>query len=172
MFGGWVKYTPTATDGIVRGLLPFVALNGAEYLALATSKKYYIYGKGILNNVTPTRKTSSLTNPLTVTDGSATVTVTDTGHGAEVGDFVTLTVGSAIGSALTTAVLSVEYEIKSVPTENTYTITASTNADTGATGGGSVTAVYQINAGLDNQISGTGWGASPWNGKTAGALTT
>ena len=65
--GGWSKYTPTATDGIVRGLLPFVALNGAEYLALATSKKYYIYGKGILNNVTPTRKTSSLTNPLTVT---------------------------------------------------------------------------------------------------------
>ena len=170
--GGWSKYTPTATDGIIRGLLPFVALNGAEYLALATSKKYYVYGKGILNNITPTRKTTSLTNPLTTTNGSATITVTDTAHGAEVGDFVTLTVGTAIGSALTTTVLSVEYEIKSVPTDNTYTITASTNADTSATGGGSVTAVYQLNTGLDNQISGTGWGASAWNGKSTGSLTT
>ena len=172
--GGWSKYTSSATDGKVRGLLPFVALNGSEYLAIGTSKKYYIYGSGVLNNVTPVRKTSSLTNPLAATNGSATVTVTDAGHGAEVGDYVTLAVGTNMsGSALTTTVLSKEYEIQSVPSDNTYTITASVNADADDSGGGgSVTATYQINTGLDNQIAGTGWGASPWNGRLAGALTT
>ena len=49
--GGWSKYTSSATDGKVRGLLPFVALNGSEYLAIGTSKKYYIYG------IAPTQRT-------------------------------------------------------------------------------------------------------------------
>ena len=53
---------------------------------------------------------------------------------------------------------------------NTYTFTvASDTASSGNTagGGGSITARFQINTGLDTIVSGTGWGAGQWGGTTA-----
>jgi len=49
-----------------------------------------------------------------------------------------------------------------------YTITLLTAATSSTTGGGTVTAKYQINVGLDTQIGGNGWGAGPWSGGTWG----
>jgi len=71
-----------------------------------------------------------------------------------------------------------------IPTGATVSsITDATNFELSAsTTGGSVTngtltfnnskAIYQINAGLDSQVGGTGWGAGLFGGTTAGALTT
>ena len=42
-----------------------------------------------------------------------------------------------------------------------------TTANATTTGGGSITAAYQINTGLDTIVSGTGWGAGLWGGTTA-----
>ena len=60
--------------------------------------------------------------------------------------------------------LNQEYQIVSVPTANTFTITSSVAANSSDTGngGGSVVGTYQINVGLDTQVGGTGWGAGAW----------
>ena len=67
-----------------------------------------------------------------------------------------------------------EHQIVTVPTANTYTITASATAngsDTG-NGGSGVDGVYQINVGLDTTVGGTGWGAGLFGGITTTALQT
>ena len=42
-----------------------------------------------------------------------------------------------------------------------------TTANATTTGGGTPSAAYQINTGLDTIVSGTGWGAGLWGGTTA-----
>ena len=162
--GGWSKFTDTAVDGLTRGLRPWVDFEGEKFIGVGTSKKYYVYKGGALNNITPTRKTSTgLSNPIATTNGSTTVTVTDTSHGAVLGDSVTLSGASDTGG-VTAANLNKEHEIVGITSDNAYTITvASAASSTVSSGGGTVGAVYQINTGLDTQIVGTGWGASPWN---------
>ena len=52
-----------------------------------------------------------------------------------------------------------EFEVLTVPTANTYTINAGTNASgTTAAGGGSTNASYQINPGPTSSTYGYGWG--------------
>ncbi len=58
------------------------------------------------------------------TDGSGTITVTDSGHGAVNGDFVTFSGAASLGGNVTAAVLNQEYEVLTVPTANTFTISA------------------------------------------------
>ena len=80
-------------------------------MGVGTSKKYYVYKGGSLNNITPIRKTSTgLSNPIATTSGSTTVTVTDASHGAVLGDFVTLSGASDTGG-VTAANLNKEHEI-------------------------------------------------------------
>ena len=95
---GWTKFTDTAVDGLIRGIRTWVDFEGDKLVGIGSSKKYYVYKGGTLNNITPTRKTSAgLSNPIATTSGSTTVTVTDTSHGAVLGDFVTLSGASDTG---------------------------------------------------------------------------
>jgi hypothetical protein len=57
---------------------------------------------------------------------------------------------------------------------DTYTITASVNANASdvGNGGATVTAAYQINVGLDDQVVGNGWGAGVWSRGTWGSAAT
>jgi hypothetical protein len=57
--------------------------------------------------------------------------------------------------------LNGEYQITYVDVD-TYTITAASNASSNATGGGTVTAAYQLNAGSAIAVPLSGWGAGPW----------
>ena len=86
-------------------------------------------------------KTQSLgANPFTVTNGSATITVSHTSHGLSVGNFVTFSGSSAVGGITPN---SVEMTVVSVPDANSYTVSFTSNATSSATGGGSsVTAIY------------------------------
>lgn len=91
---------------------------------------------------------TTLTNPFATTNGSATVTVTHTAHGAFAGDYVTFSGASAVGGLT----LNGEFKIQTAAT-NSYTITASTTANATTTGGGSVSVFYDIS--LVNQSGGT-----------------
>ena len=53
-----------------------------------------------------------------------------------------------------------EYQITSIISSNSYTITSSVAANSSDTGNGgsSVVGTYQINTGLDATVGGTGWG--------------
>lgn len=158
--GGWQQATIQVFLGTCRNLMPFSDLTGNYFLGIGTNLKYYIERGGSMYDITPIRSTVTPTNPFSTTSGSPTVVVTIANHGAFNGDFVTFSGASAVGGLT----LNGEFQIVDVLTSATFTITASTNASSTATGGGSVTAVFQINTGLDSTLYANGWGAGTWGG--------
>ena len=167
---GW-EYLPNPNEtviGVVRDTHSWVSLNGTRYLALGTDRKLYILEGSALHDITPIRETASLTNPFTTVSGSPIVTVTDASHGAIVGDFVTFDDSSA-NNVVDGIEFNNEFEITEYVDANTYKITYSSNA-TGSTasGGGSVTATYQISVGPATSTYGYGWGVLTWGLSTWG----
>ena len=170
VIGGWEKYSPETYIGTVRGLHNWVALDGSNLLGLGTESKYYVEQGQQFYDVTPIRKTSTNSITFAATNGSSTITVTDSNHLAVQGDFVTISGAVSLGGNVTAAVLNQEYQIDSVPTANTYTFTAkdttgatvTANASDSGNGGSGVDGVYQINSGLNTGVGGTGWGAGTW----------
>ena len=178
-FGGWTKNTPNTFLGTCRALHPWVSLGGTKYLGLGTTFKYYIEEGSNFNDVTPIRTTTAAGDvTFAATDGSSTITVSDTAHGAVKNDFVTFSDAVSLGGNITDAVLNQEYQIVSVTTD-TYTTTAKdTNGDTvtanssdTGNGGSSTVGTYQINVGLDVYVPGTGWGLNGWGEGTFGSAT-
>ena len=166
--GGWQKATSLPFLGVCRSLKPFTDLNNNYFLGVGTHLKYYIERGGTFNDITPLRTTIVQSNPFTTVNGSATVTVTIPNHGAVVNDFVTFTGASAVGGLT----LNGEYEIVTVTNSSVFLITSPLNATSNATGGGSVTAAFQIQIGLDSTLYGNGWGAGAWGGITGSASFT
>ena len=173
--GGWEKLSSSTYLGSARALHNWIALDGSNYLGVGTHLKYYIEEGGAFNDITPLRVTTSAGDvTFAATNGSTTITVTDTGHGAVENDFVTFSGAASLGGLITAAILNAEHQIVSIINANSYTITASVAANSSDTGNGgsSVVGAYQINVGLDTTVGGTGWGAGLYGGVTAGALET
>ena len=186
--GGWQKFATNSYLGTARALHPFVGLDKSRYLGVGTNKKYYVHEGGAFLDITPIRLTTAAGDAtFAASNGSSTITVTENGHGAIAGDFVTFSGAATLGGVITANVLNQEYEIQSVVNENSYTIIARSEATTIASitndgainrtavtanssdtgnGGGSVVAAYQINAGLDTSVTGGGWGAGTWGRST------
>lgn len=158
--GGWQQAVIQTFQGTCRNLTPFSDLAGNYYLGVGTNLKYYIERGGSMYDITPIRTTLTPTNPFTTTNGSRTVLVTIPSHGAFTNDFVTFSGASAVGGLT----LNGEYQITQVLTSATFQITAASAATSSATGGGAVTAVFQINTGLDTTLYANGWGAGTWGG--------
>ena len=170
--GGWEKYTDQSFLGVCRSLHNWSSLESINYLGVGTNLKFYVAEGAGYNDVTPIRLTSGAGDAtFAATNGSSTITVTENGHGAVVNDFVTFSSAASLGGLVTAAVLNQEYQITSVPTTNTFTITAkdtngteviANSSDTG-NGGSSTVATYQINTGLNTFVHGTGFGAGTWS---------
>ena len=173
--GGWSKYTSSTFQGTARRLHNWVTLDGSDLLGIGTNLKYYIEEGEGFNDITPIRATTSAGEvTFSATNGSTTITVTDTAHGANENDFVTFSGAASLGGNITAAVLNQEYQIISIVSSNSYTITSAiaANASDTGNGGASVVGEYQLNTGLDVTVGGTGWGAGQWSGTTNGALST
>ena len=173
--GGWQKFTEVTYDGTVRALHNWIALDGSDFLGLGSHLKYYIEEGQTLNNITPIRSTTSAGDvTFAATNGSATITVTDVGHGAFQFDFVTFSGAASLGGVITATVLNQEYQVSRVVDANTYEITSAVaaNSSDSGNGGSSTVGTYQINVGLDTAVGGTGWGAGLYYGVTNGALQT
>ena len=177
--GGWTKDTPKTFLSTCRALHSWVDLEITKYLGLGTTWKYYIQEGANFNDVTPIRATTSAGDvTFSATNGDATITVADTAHGAVKNDFVTFSGAATLGGLITAAVLNQEYQIATIVNANSYTIeakdtdgdTVTANASDSGNGGSSVVGAYQINVGLDNYVSSSGWGASPWSDGTWGAV--
>ena len=174
-FGGWVKRSSNTYQGKARRLHNWVALDGSDYLGIGTNLKYYIEEGNTFNDITPVRVTTSAGDvTFAATNGSTTITVTDPAHGANQNDFVTFSGAASLGGTITAAVLNIEYQIVSIVSSNTYTITSAVaaNASDSGNGGSSVVGAYQVNTGTDTTVGGTGWGAGQFGGTTSGALAT
>ena len=163
--GGWQPVSGSTFLGLARSLFGWVTLEGNKLLGVGTNLKYYIERGGDYFDITPERTPSgvSLTDPFTTVSGSTTVTVTDANGGYINGDFVTFSGASAVGGLTLNGEFQITYS-----TGNTYTIESSSAASSSATGGGSVTAKYQINVGLEIAQPLVGWGAGTWGQGTWG----
>ena len=173
--GGWEKYSPNQYLGSARRLHNWIGLDSSNFLGIGTHLKYYIEEGTTFNDITPIRQTTSAGDvTFSASNGSTTITVTDTSHGAVENDFVTFSGAASLGGVITATVLNAEFQIVSILDANTYTITSSVAANSSDTnnGGSSVVGTYQVNVGLDQVIGGTGFGAGTWGGVTNGALQT
>lgn len=171
--GGWQKYADVQFNGTCRDLIPWVSLSGTNYIGIGTTTKYYVEKGGVLEDITPLRDTATLSGPFSATNGSNILTVDDTAHGCTVGDFVTFSGATGLGGNVTAAVLNQEYQVATVVNANKYTVVMSVTANSSDSGnGGTVTAKYQIQIGLDTQVGGVGWGAGVWGGASSPFSTT
>ena len=151
---GWDKFVETTIVGVVRDQHAWIALDGTRYDAFGTDRKLYVYEEGLVFDITPIRATEALTDPFT-TNGTATVLVTDAGHGCEQGSFVTFDSFSTIDGLD----MNQEFEVTSVVNTSAYTVThTSTASGSTAGGGGAGNAAYQINPGPAFSTSAYGWG--------------
>jgi hypothetical protein len=190
--GGWTKFTGASFLGSCRAMHPWTDLNNSRLIGLGTSVKYYInQDGGLFNDITPIRATTAAGDvTFAAVNGSATITVTDTSHGAVSGDFVTFSGAASLGGNITAGVLNQEYNITGIIDGDTYTIEARTAGTTiqditvdgaldptpvladgsdSGNGGASVVGAYQISIGLDTSTFGAGWGVGFWGRGTWGS---
>ena len=163
--GGWEKYGNNSYVGSARALHNWIALDGSNYLGVGTHLKYYIEEGQTFSDITPIRATTAAGDvTFSATDGSTTVTVSDTAHGCQEFDFVTFSGAVSLGGVVTADVLNQEYQVTRIVDADSYEIelAAAANASDTGNGGASVVGTYQINVGLDTTVGGTGWGAGTW----------
>ena len=163
IIGGWTRISGYTYNGVCRSLWNWVTLQNQNLVGVGTNTKFYIEQGGYYNDITPIRVTTTLgTDPFTA-NGTTTVTVSATAHGATTGTFVTFS--GATGTYAST--LNAQYQI-TVVGPNSYTITTSTALAAGSYGGSAVSAAYQVNAGPAFAVPLTGWGAGAWGAGTWG----
>ena len=168
--GGWTRISANTFQGVCRSLWAWVTLAGSQLVGVGTHLKFYIEQGGVYSDITPIRATTTNAATFSASNGSTTITVTDSSHGAIVGDFVTFSSAVSLGGVITATILNAEHQIVSVTNSNTYTFTASIAANSSDSGnGGSATdAAYQINTGPETVVPLTGWSAGNWGESTWG----
>ena len=155
--GGWAPFSPSTYLGICRSLNNWVTLSGRKLIGVGTNLKFYVNQGGTYYDITPLRDTETLTDPFETTNGSPIVVVNDAAGGYITGDFVTFSGATAVGGLTLNGQFQITFD-----TAGEYTITAPSNATSTATGGGTVTAAYQINIGPAIATPLTGWGSGTW----------
>jgi hypothetical protein len=185
--GGWVQdvgrsnatlQPPTGSFwGVCRALWNWITLSSYNLLGIGTNLKYYIQNGtgGFFYDITPLRLTTAAGDAtFAATTGSTTLTVTDAAHGAQQGDFVTYSGAVSLGGVITATILNAEFQIQTIISNNSYTITSSVaaNASDVGNGGAATVAAYQITTGSDVYTVSVGWGAGGWGGITTGFTST
>jgi hypothetical protein len=164
--GGWLQISGNTFLGICRSLWSWVTLGFANLIGLGTNLKFYIENGGAYYDVTPIRKTNTLTSPFATSTasnsgGNTTVTITDVAHGATSGSYITIYYPGAAPTVGGVTIPTGEYII-TVLTTSTYSITFAGTASSNASGGGTVYISYQTNAGPEYALPLVGWGAGGW----------
>jgi hypothetical protein len=174
--GGFQQLVASTLAGPARDQHTWTALDGKKYAAIGTSKLLVIYYEQDVFDITP------LGTPLTSctytsTTGSATVTINKAAHGLEVGDYIIFTSVTTPGLP-TTSYTSADFttntfEVKTIPTSGTFTVTMPSNeTGTGVTGGGSLTTTPYITIGPTFQTPAFGYGTGYFGGTIPTAATT
>ena len=178
--GGWAKNSSNSFIGTCRKIHVYKDADQIQYNLLGTHKKLYVQQGNNFYDITPIRLTTAAGDvTFAAVNGDATLTVSDTAHGAVLGDFVTYTNAVSLGGNITATVLNQEYEIASIIDVNSYTIEAkdtdgntvlANSSDTG-NGGSSTVGAYQLNIGLDVYVPSSGYGGGAWSAGAWGSAT-
>ena len=176
--GGWQRISSSTFLGVCRSLSSWVTLGSIQYIGVGTHLKFYLEEGAAYNDITPLRATTSAGDvTFAATNGSSTLTITDSSHGAVEDDFVTFTGAASLGGTITAEVLNQEYQVAELVNANSYKITAknpstgvavAANASDSGNGGSSVVGKYQITTGQAYEVPAVGWGAGTWGGGTWG----
>ena len=170
--GGWQELVNNTIAGPVRDQHTWTDLTGKKYAALGTSKVLVIYYEGAFYDITPINADQAGAT-FDSTTGSVTVTVNLTSHGLLEGDYfkfksVSLPGGGETGYTTSDFETNV-FEVLTVPTSNTFTITMPSNeTGTGMSAQGSATLNSYITVGPVFQTPAYGWGVDSWGSEEWG----
>ena len=175
--GGWINFEGTEVYlvGMVSEVFTWTSLSGVPHVIVGTNRKLYVSANGAWSDITPIRETTGAgAVTFAAVTGSATLTVSDSSHGAIVGDFVTFSGATSLGGNITATILNAQYEVTTVVNANSYTVTApvAANSSDSGNGGASVVGAYQINIGTDVDFFDFGWGVGTWGLSTWGTPRT
>jgi len=173
--GGWAALSYNTFLGVCRSLWNWVTLKSYNLLGVGTNLKFYVEDGGDYYDITPIREINGNTpsagppvvnaSTITLTASGTTMTVSDSAADSlQANDFVTIAGAGTIGGVNVNG----EYQITTVTSGTTYTVTLTTPA-TGSNSAATITIAYQINTGFPIYTIGTGWGTGSWSRGTWGS---
>ena len=163
--GGWESLTSDLLSGVCRKVFPWTDNAAMLNVAFGTHLTLELWQGGALYDITPTKARPAVTlgaDPLTVVNGDATVSVAYPGHGFADGDEITISGATAVGG-ITPNIATVAVTVVDA---DAFTYEFSSNATSGATGGGSavvITPLAAFPAGAENGTGGAGWGTGTYS---------
>ncbi len=172
--GGWQSLLTDTIVGVARKMLPFVDNDGNRYVAIGTDKFLLVYFEGQLFDVTPLKADITSATIATV-DTSATCTITtSSAHGINVGDIVlfdsvTLPGGTGFSAS---DFEDKNFQVITVPSPTTFTITMGSAASGTVAAGGSITLKPYEPVGPAAQSYGYGFGIGNYGGTITGVVQT
>lgn len=181
--GGWLAASINTFAGICRQMFGWFTSYNDNFLALGTNSNVYIEVGGNYFDITPIETITAAGDvTFAASNGSATITVSDTAFGYAAGDRVRFSGvdanGLGAGGNITKAVLEQVYTIATRINANSYTIEAKSpttglpvlaNANDVGNGGAAVVGKYLVPAGNAITTYGYGWGAGTWSRGTWGS---
>ena len=164
--GGWAQINTSIIVGAARDIHSWFDLTGRRYEAIGTNKILYVLFEDTFYDITPLG-TALTSCTYTSTTGSATVTINKAAHGLQPGDLIRFSSVTTPGAPTTSFVAADfttnTFEIQTVPTTGTFTITmAVAESGTGVTAGGTITTNPYVTVGPVLSTFGYGWGAGAW----------
>ena len=171
--GGWSSLVTDTIVGVARAMHAFTDLAGNRYVAIGTDKFLLLYFEGQLYDITPL-KTTLTSATIATTSGSPTCTITKSTHGLAVGDIVQLDSVTLPGGTGFSAsdFEDKNFQVITVPTSSTFTITQSSNASGTVSTGGSLSIKPYEPVGPRAQSYGYGWGIGAWGDGNWGEAAT
>ena len=171
--GGWQSLLTDTIVGVVRKEFAFVDLDGNRYVALGTDKFLLVYFEGQLFDITPLK--ADITGATLSTNSTTTVTITTSAaHNLNEGnivlfDNVTLPSGTGFSAS---DFEDKKFQVITVPTPTTFTITMGSAASGTVAAGGSITLKPYEPVGPAAQNYGYGFGIGNYGGTITGVGTT
>jgi hypothetical protein len=120
--GGWAQISAYTYDGVCRSLWSWSTLGSILLTGVGTNEKFYIEEGGYYNDITPIRSYTTLSNPFTATNGSQTITVAYTAHGANDGDYVTFLGAQSLSQQTFTRSSATNFVLTTALTNNTQVL--------------------------------------------------
>lgn len=133
--GGWVQWSPTGALAYTpRVMLSWTDLNGTVYTAVGTDNAIYVINNNVATDLTPQIVVTDPTPNFSTTSGSQTVTIVDPDAIAIAGLGISIATAISVGGII----IQGGYNIISVISGTTYTITAASAATSTVANGGAV----------------------------------
>ena len=184
--GGWLKAAPDPFIGYCRQMWNWFTTFSDDMLAMGTDVKVYIEIAGNYFDITPLRAinpvldTPDTDNCIGTTNGQAKVTVNlgAVGHGAQTGDYVTISGVTGSGSpsnigGIPITEINGNYMVTVVdPYIFTYTVSTSATSTVTGLGGVAIELEFELSPGYAISVLGYGWGTATWGRGTWGTGST